>query len=197
MAGNMNDPNGSTCLKVGASPYHDINGFFLTAGGNVLGSGIYTVTKYVSLGGSNGGNVTCWGASTGVSANNVTLVIGGNTLDSSGHAFYVGAGYSSVALTAPTSGSTQNLAVVGPTSTSNAGTAVFTEGASNTSVSGAFYFPNGAVSLSGAASLGNGSGQCLELIGSQISLSGGSALGSICTIPGSLASNQSLVSLVQ
>lgn len=197
MAGNMNDPNGGTCLKVGAATYHDVNGYFLTAGGNILGSGIYTVSDYVSLGGSNGGNVTCWGTSTGVSGSNVTLVIGGSTLDSSGHAFYVGAGYSTVTLTAPTSGNTANLAVIGPTSTSNTGTAVFTEGASNTTVSGAFYFPNGAVSMSGAASLGNGTGQCLELVGSQISLSGGSALGSICDVAGASNDNPSLVALVQ
>ncbi|HLY06231.1 MAG TPA: pilus assembly protein TadG-related protein [Rhizomicrobium sp.] len=197
LAGNMNDPNGGTCLKTGAAAYHDVNGYFLTAGGNILGSGIYTVANYVSLGGSNGGNVTCWGTSTGVSGSNVTMVIGGSSLDASGHAFYVGAGYSTVTLTAPTLGSTQNLAVIGPTSSGNSGTAVFTEGATNTSISGAFYIPNGAISLSGAASLGNGSGQCLELIGSQISLSGGSSLGSICQITGASNDNPNLIALVQ
>lgn len=197
MAGNMNDPNGGTCLKVGAATNHDINGYFLTAGGNILGSGIYTIVDYVSLGGSNGGNVTCWGTSTGVTASGVTLVIGGDSLDSSGHAFYVGAGYSSVTLSAPSSGSTQNIAVIGPTSSSNTGSAVFTEGSTNTVIQGAFYMPYGSLSMSGAASVGNGSGQCLELIGAQVTLSGGSALASSCSIPGVGLTGSGVVSLVQ
>lgn len=197
MAGNMNDPNGGACLKIGAAINHDIDGYFLTAGGNVLGSGVYTVVDYVSLGGSNGGNVTCWGTSTGVSATGVTLVIGGDALDTSGHAFYVGAGYSSVTLSAPASGSTQNIAVIGPTSSSNTGTAVFTEGSSNTVIQGAFYMPYGNLSMSGAASVGNGSGQCLELVAAQVTLSGGSALASSCNIPGVGLSGDGVVSLVQ
>jgi hypothetical protein len=197
MAGNMNDPSGGSCLKLGAATNHDINGYFLTAGGNVLGSGVYTVTNYISLGGSNGGNVTCWGTSTGMSASGVTLVVGGNSLDSSGHAFYVGAGYSDVTLTAPTSGSTSGLAVIGPTSSTNTGTAVFNEGSSNTSISGAFYFPYGAISQSGSSHIGDGTAQCLELIGSQVTLSGGAALASSCNIPGVGFSDKGVISLVQ
>ena len=41
--------------------------------------------------------------------------------------------------------------------------------------------PNGAVSLSGGAGVGNGAGQCLQLVGSQVTLSGGSTLASACT----------------
>ncbi len=198
MAGNMNDSNGGTCLKVGAATYHDINGYFLTAGGNSLGAGVYTVADYVSLGGSNGGNVTCWGSSLGMSAPNTTFVVGGEALDGSGHAFYIGAGYSTVTLSAPATGNTQGLAVIGPTASSNIGTAVMTEGSTGTTISGAFYFPYGAISLSGAANVGNGSGQCLEVIGKQVTLSGGSALASTCNIPGVGTSGVSgLVSLVQ
>ncbi|HEY3777223.1 MAG TPA: pilus assembly protein TadG-related protein [Rhizomicrobium sp.] len=198
MAGSFNVPQGGTCIRIGAATYHDINGFFLTAGGSILGAGTYTVANYVSLGGSNGGNVTCWGTSTGMNAPDTTFVIGGNSLDSSGHAFYIGAGYSSVNITAPISGNTQGLAVIGPTSSTNVGTAVLTEGASNTIVSGAFYFPYGAVSLSGSAALGDSSGQCLEVIGKQVTLSGGSALASSCNIPGvGTTGTSGLVSLVQ
>jgi Flp pilus assembly protein TadG len=198
MAGNMNDSSGGTCLKISAATYHDINGYFLTAGGNSLGSGVYTVADYVSLGGSNGGNVTCWGSSLGMNAPNTTFVVGGNALDSSGHAFYVGAGYDTVTLSAPGTGNTQGLAVIGPTTSSNVGTAVMTEGATNTTISGAFYFPYGAISLSGAASVGNGTGQCLEVIGKQVTLTGGATLASSCNIPGVGTSGVSgLVSLVQ
>jgi hypothetical protein len=130
--------------------------------------------------------------------NNVTLVVGGTSTDKSGNAFYIAAGYSSVTLTAPTSGNTQGLAVIGPTTSSSSGTASFAQGASGNSITGAFYFPYGAISLSGAANVNNGAGGCLELIGSQVSLSGGSSLASSCNIPGVGTSGASgLVSLVQ
>jgi Flp pilus assembly protein TadG len=200
MAGNVNLASGGICMKMGAATQHDINGFFLTAGGNVLGSGVYTVSQYVSLGGSNGGDVTCWGTDTGVSASGVTFVIGGTTLDGSGHAFYVGAGYANVTITAPTSGNTQNLAVIGPTTSTNTGTALFTEGSTNASISGAFYFPYASITQNGASGInvGNGSGQCLEMIGSEVDITNGGAMASSCNIPGVGTSGSSgLVSLVQ
>jgi hypothetical protein len=204
MAGNMNDGGGGgSCLQMGAATQHDINGYFLTAGGNILGSGVYTVSQYISLGGSNGGNVTCWGTTTGLSASGVTFVVGGSTLDTSDCAspycsFYVGAGYSNVTLTAPTSGATQGLAVIGPTTSTNLSGATFNEGSSGTNISGAFYFPNGQINQAGSSHIGDGAGQCLELIGSQVTLSGGSSLASSCNIPGVGSSGSSgLVSLVQ
>jgi hypothetical protein len=202
MAGNMNTGGGS-CLKMGAAAQHDINGYYLPAGGNILGSGVYTVSQYVALGGGNGGNVTCWGTSTGLSASGVTFVVGGSTLDTSDCAspycsFYVGAGYSNVTLTAPTSGSTQGLAVIGPTTSSNLSGATFNEGSSGTSISGAFYFPYGPINQAGSSNIGDGSGQCLELVGSQVTLTGGSALASSCNIPGvGNAGWSGVVSLVQ
>ena len=64
------------------------------------------------------------------------------------------------------------------------GGAAFAEGAANTSLSGAFYFPQGAITLSGGASVGGGSGQCLEMIGTQVTLSGGTAVASNCASGG-------------
>jgi hypothetical protein len=81
-----------------------------------------------------------------------------------------------VTLTAPTSGTLQDLVVA----SNGGGGASFSEGAAN-SLSGAFYFPNAAITLSGGSSVGNGAGQCLELIGSAIAMSGGSALASTCS----------------
>jgi hypothetical protein len=86
---------------------------------------------------------------------------------------------------------------VGPTSSSNTNGASFAEGATGTSMSGAFYMPYGAVSLSGGASVGNGTGQCFEVIGSQVTLSGGSELASSCNVPGSSGSGGATVALVQ
>ncbi|HLY04458.1 MAG TPA: pilus assembly protein TadG-related protein [Rhizomicrobium sp.] len=200
MAGNINLSSGGICMKIGAAPQHDINGYFLTAGGNVLGSGVYTVSQYVSLGGSNGGDVTCWGSDTGVNASGVTFVVGGTTLDGSGHAWYVGAGYSNVTITAPTSGTTQGLAVIGPTTSTNTGTALFTEGSTNNSISGAFYFPYGSITQNGASGIntGSGTGNCLEMIAYQVSITNGGAMASSCNIPGVGTSGASgLVSLVQ
>ena len=91
------------------------------------------------------------------------------------------AGYNHVTLTAPTTGTMTNLLVIGPTSSANTTGAAFTEGASNTTLSGVFYFPYGAVTLGGGASVGSGSGQCLELIGSQVNLTGGTALATTCS----------------
>lgn len=185
MAGNVNvAAGGGSCLRIGAAAQHDIKGFFATSGGTRLGAGVYTVTGYIGLGANGGGDVTCDGATVGVIGDGVTLAIGGGSTPSSGscqgRAFCVAAGYNTVTLTAPTTGTTAKVVVIGPNSTSNTAGAHFAEGAGSTSLSGAFYFPNGPVLLSGGASVGSGAGQCLELIGSQVSLTGGTAAASTC-----------------
>jgi len=197
LVGNFWVPSGGgSCTYLPAAAQHDIQGSFFTAGGTVLGSGVYTVTGYVDLGGAGGGDVTCNGATVGMSGTGVTFVIGGSTLPASGacsgEAFCLAAGYNNVTLTAPGSGTTQGLVVVGPAS--NTGGATFAEGASNTSLSGAFYFPQGAISLSGGASVGGGTGQCLEMIGTQVTLAGGTAAASNCVSGGG---SQVKIALVQ
>ena len=106
--------------------------------------------------------------------------------------FSVAAGYNNVTLTAPASGSLNAVVVA----SNGAGGASFSEGASGNSLSGAFYFPVGPITLSGAGNVGNGVGQCLELIGSAITLSGGSALASTCSSLAGSASGGAVV-LVQ
>ncbi len=177
-AGNiLNGGSNSDCLTLPAAAEHDINGYISLSSCATLGSGVYTVTGYVAIGGNGGGGT--------VTGSNVTLVIGAASVPSSGScsglAFCIANGFSNVTLTAPASGGTENLVVVGPTSSSknpSAG-ALFTGGSSGTTLTGAFYMPNGAVSLSGAGTINNGGG-CIELIGSQVSLSGGSAATSTC-----------------
>ncbi len=193
---------GGTCFWIPAAAEHDINGYISLAGGTILGAGVYTVTDYVALGASSGGSETCGGTSVGVSGSGVTLVIGGTTTVScggtTGQAFCVGAGFDPVILTAPSSGNTVGLVMVGPTTTSanpDAG-AWFGQGASSSVFSGAVYFPNGPIDMSGSATLGNGTGACLELIGSQVTLSAGTAVGSTCTGLGG-GSTGTTVSLVQ
>ncbi len=192
MAGNLTT-TGGTCIALPAAAQHDINGYLAGAGGIVLGSGIYTVNGYVALGNGGGGDVSncpTGGTTTGLTGLEVTLVISGASNTSCGgttSTFCLGAGYSTVQLTAPTSSSTfgsgtANLAVIGPTANSAAG-AVFTAGATNTRISGAFYFPIGPVTMSGAAALHDtvDANACLQLIGSQVTLSGGAVAGSTCT----------------
>jgi hypothetical protein len=94
-----------------------------------------------------------------------------------------------VTLTAPASGTLAGLVVA----SNGTGGASFSEGASGNSLSGVFYFPSAPITLSGAGNVGNGTGQCLELIGSTITLSGGSALASTCT---GLAGNASAGTVV-
>ena len=82
------------------------------------------------------------------------------------------------------------------------GGADFSAGASGALISGAFYMLYGPVTMSGAASIGNSSsGDCLELIATQIAQTGGTATGSTCTlagVPGSgSGSSTTAISLVQ
>ncbi len=176
---------GGSCMTLPAAAAHDINGNFSTAGGTTLGAGVYTVNGYVALGAGGGGDVTCNGATVGMSGSGVSFVISGTATPLSGScagsAFCLAAGYGHVTLTAPTTGTMTNLAVMGPTSSGFTGGATFTDGATNTTMSGVFYFPYGAVTLGGGASVGSGSGQCLELIGSLVNLTGGSALATTCS----------------
>jgi Flp pilus assembly protein TadG len=174
---------GGTCLAISAADEHDINGSIDGKGAVVLGSGPYYVTGYVAFGsGGGGGNSSCNGSTVDVLATNVTLVIGGsstpNTSDCKGQAFCIGAGFSNVTITGPSSGSLAGLAVVGP-KTGSAG-ASFLAGASGTKVSGAIYFPSGAITMGGAAAAGGGTGDCLEIIGATVTLSGGATAASNC-----------------
>ncbi len=173
--GSISTGGGST-FTLSTAPAHDLNGAFSLAGTAILGAGTYTVAGNFALGtGGGGGTVTGSG---------VTIITSGS--------FTVAAGYSNVTLTAPASGTLQGLVVAG----NGPGGASFSEGASGNSLSGVFYFPIAPITLSGAGSVGNGAGQCLELIGSTITLSGGSALASTCAgLAGS--SSGGLVVLVQ
>jgi hypothetical protein len=189
---------GGSCLALPAAAQHDINGSVSAAGGIVMGAGIYTVNGYIAFGNSGGGDVSncpTSGTTTGLTALGVTLVVSGAstvTCGSTASAFCLGAGFATVKLTAPTSSSTlgsstAGLAVVGPQSSSNTAAASFVNGASNTQVSGAFYFPNGPIYMSGAAALHDtvDSSACLELIGSTVTATAGTAAGTTCAGLGS------------
>jgi hypothetical protein len=190
---------GGSCTVMSAAAQHDINGSLTTAGATILGAGVYTVYGSVGIGANGGGNVTCNGATTGLLATDVSIVVGGNgaalTGSCAGQAFCVAAGYSNVLLSARTAGVTQKMAIIGPASLT--GGAYFTEGASGTTLSGLVYFPVGTVRLDGAASVGNGTGQCLQLIGKEVLLNGGSLLASTCISGNGAGGGGSAVVLVK
>lgn len=185
LGGNLNMANGGgSCMTLPAAAQHDIKGYVSTAGGTRLGAGVYTVNGYIALGANGGGDVSCDGSTVGIEGTGVTLVASGATTPSSwtcsGVSFCIGAGYGNVRLSAPTGGDTAKLVVVGPSVASGitAG-ATFAEGA-GTTFSGAMYFPIGPITLSGGASVGNGPGECLQIIGSRVTLSGGTKAASAC-----------------
>jgi hypothetical protein len=158
---------------------------------------------YFAAGAAYGGDVSCNGSMVGVNASNVSIAVSGASLISGGScngmSFCINAGFSNVTIKAPTSGTFANLAVIGPQSASIKGGVSIAEGASNTGISGLFYFPNGPLTISGAASIGNGSGDCLQIIASQISLSGsGRATTSQCASgSGSGSPSSSTIGFVQ
>ncbi len=195
LVGNLSAPNGGTCMTISAAAQHDIDGYFSTAGGTALGAGVYSVYGYIAFGANGGGDVSCNGSTIGVSGTGVTLVMAGQSTVSGSSCtsavFCEGAGFNNISLSAPTLGTDANLVIIGPSSAT--GGAYFSEGASNTLLSGALYFPKGPMALSGGASVGNQTGQCLQVIASQITLSGGTHLTSNSCISSSGSAQVELV----
>jgi hypothetical protein len=187
LRGNFNGGGGGSCTVVSAAPHHDINGSVMLAGGVILGKGIYTVNGAFLLGAAGGGGAPCQGRMVSVEAEDVTVVISGKTVGTSGScvgtAFCIAAGYNNVVFRAPKTGPTAGLAVIGPIDGKVAG-ATLAEGAGNARISGAFYFPTGPIVMGGSAGVAGGGGDCLQLIGSRITLSGGANAASDCLSSG-------------
>lgn len=201
-AGNVFESNGwvvsnpGTCIVLPAAAQHDIDGSIDVGGGIVFGAGVYTVNGYVAFGQAGGGPGTCNGVATSVQASGVTLVVSGLSQPTSGictgQSFCVAAGFSNLVITAPVTGATANLVLIGPQGTAvtaqNTSGAVFADGASNANISGSFYYPHGAITLGGGAGIGDKTGQCLTLIGAQITLTGGTVAASTCAGSGGAGS---------
>ena len=201
--GHINGGGGGSCFMVPAAAQHDIDGNFIASGAMVLGAGVYTVNGYFSLGANGGGSAACPTDTVSVKAIGVTLVLSGKNVPNggscNGYSFCVAAGYSGIQLEAPQTGATAKLAVIGPTTAGVTAGATFAEGGSNAQISGAFYFPKGPITMSGGSSTFGSktdATKCLQLIGSRITLSGGTAAASEC-IAASGATGSDKVSLVQ
>ena len=188
MVGDLSQGGGS-CLFLPAATNHDINGSVSLAGALTLGAGLYAIAGNFWVGASGGGDVSCTNASgvtssVGLSGTGVVIAVTGSSPKAvSGPASYVfdiGAGYSGVTLSAPGSGTYENVAI------SRAAVGVgdrgdFTQrGRGQRNGRRGALLPNGQMVLSGGASIGSGSGQCLEIVATQITLSGGTAIASQC-----------------
>lgn len=187
LKGHLNGGGGGSCLVVSAAADHDINGNVLAAGAILLGTGIYSVDGYVAFGANGGGGGGCPDTSISVRGVDVSLIISGkatsNQGNCNGYVFCVGAGYSGVQLTAPQTGTLAKLAVAGPQLTTRTAGATLTEGGNKATISGAFYFPNGPIIMKGGASMQDANSdptKCLQLIGSRITLEGGTSATSEC-----------------
>jgi hypothetical protein len=152
-------------------------------GAMTLAPGVYTMTGYFAAGATAGGNVN----GVGVAGSGVTIVYGGaypgtfsgSSPSCAGAGFCLGAGYSTVTLTAPTSGTYQQLVVVGPTVASGVTAGTLLTAGSGATLSGAFYTPNGQIYMNGGASAV--SGGCLEIIGSIIQVTQGASAATACS----------------
>jgi len=141
------------------------------------------------------GQLLVGGESISIAATDTTFLISAVGTEPSGwacrgQAFCVTAGYSNARFAAPQSGPFTDLAVIGPLDPSRRAGALFAAGASGSQMSGALYFPNGPITLSGGASANAGATGCLQLIGSEISMSGGTSVASQCNLPQSGGTGQ-------
>lgn len=202
MAGNINPGGGGSCLAMGAAAHHDVKGALNGAGAMILGAGVWALDGYANFGANGGGSASCDGRSVSVYGEDVSIVVSGRSTPNNGQcasrAFCVTAGYSGIVLKSPTEGPYHHLAFVGPQDASVTHGALFAGGANNSQISGAFYFPHGPVVMSGGAGAAAVDEGCLTLIGTFITLSGGTSAVSQCeglTTAGGPASGR--VSLVR
>ncbi len=183
LAGNFDAASGGgSCATFPAASLHNISGWFSTAGGAILGAGLYAIGGYFAAGDNGGGSVWCNNATVGVRGSGVTIAYAadstpiGSTCNNDGVCF--AAGFHYVNMTAPTSGAYAGLLFVGPQSNTTAG-AMLTGGAGAV-ISGAFYLPTGAFNLGGGASIASPQGGCLEVVANTVTLAGGAAVASNC-----------------
>lgn len=182
MVGNIAAGGGGSCLALPAAAKQLIDGNFIGAGAVILGSGIWALEGYMHF--ASGGSASCMGRNVSIHGENVTIIVSGEDTPKNGtcanRAFCVAGGYSGIVLKAPTSGDYRDLAFIGPQHSSDTYGALFAGGASGSQISGAFYFPYGPIMMDGGASASAVDSGCLTLIGSAITLKGGTSALSQC-----------------
>lgn len=180
VSGNFNADGGGACTMIPAAANHDIDGNLMTRGALKLGAGIYSVDGYVSFGDSGGGSADCNGETVSVKGIDVTLVVSGTSTCCTGRAFYSAAGYSNVILKAPTTGTYEDLLVIGPQNAAVTAGGFFGEGSNQGVLNGIMYFPYGPLNMNGGASVADQAGGCFQLIATQVTIDNGATMASAC-----------------
>lgn len=177
--GDLNGGGGGSCVTIPATAQHDISGSVNLAGGAKLGSGIYTIDGYLSV---NTGGSSC-SDNAAVSGRDVSILISGVQTpadsDCKGMSFCLTGG-NAITLTAPKTGLYADMAVIGPQSSKKSTSGALINAGGTANVSGAFYFPYGPITFGGGGKIGDAGSGCLQLIGSSVTLSGGSQAMSQC-----------------
>ncbi len=179
-------PTLTSCTKNVSGGYNPPNGAVAAGtycGGLTFGSGGGGHSDNYTLSGTYyvvGGSLTI-NASANITGTGVTFVLTGNTLGQTGYATASINGGSSVALSAPTSGSYGGMVVFqdrnapfSSNSTCGNGNAQNKiNGGSGQLITGALYFPNQSVCFNGNSST-TGAGQCTQLIARTLDFTGNS-----------------------
>lgn len=191
--------SGGTCAWFGRAAHSDVDGQMSLSGAIRLGAGTWTVNGGFQLGAGGGGGVSCFGQDVSLLGEDVTLVVSGKNVKSSGScgdaAFCATAGYRNVTLSAPSTGANANVALIGPQTSTTRNGASFAAGASSARISGAFYLPNGPVEMAGGAGVGGGSGSCFQVVASRVTLTGGTTGASNCEMSAESGGSQETVAV--
>lgn len=198
IAGWIDGGTGGSCLVLPAADVHEIRGSVIASGAVRFGAGLYVIDGYMHLGGNGGGQASCGGETISIKAENTTFLISANGSEPRGgrcrgEAFCLTSGYRNVHFSAPQSGPFTDMAFIGPLDSWRTQGALFAGGAGDGTVSGAFYFPNGPITMSGGASASGGQSACLQLIGAEITMSGGTSMVSKCNIPGAASQGRVVI----
>ncbi|MEJ2022449.1 MAG: pilus assembly protein TadG-related protein [Maritimibacter sp.] len=179
--GEVKATGGGSCVVFPKTANHDLLGGVNLSGAAVMGAGIYHVDGSFRAG---TGGANCTEDKVAVSGTDVTVVISGVGASlsggkcPSGSSFCVGGG-NAVTLTAPSTGANALLGIIGPLDEGSGGAYISAGGSSR--LSGVMYFPNDPIEMNGGATIGGSSEtDCLQIIGSEILMSGGTAAASEC-----------------
>ncbi|MEJ2035568.1 MAG: hypothetical protein P8X69_05555 [Maritimibacter sp.] len=179
--GEVRANGGGSCVMFPETANHDFSESVDLSGAAVMGAGIYHVDGSFRAG---TGGANCTEDKVAVSGTDVTVVISGVGASlsggkcPSGSSFCVGGG-NAVTLTAPSTGANALLGIIGPLDEGSGGAYISAGGSSR--LSGVMYFPNDPIEMNGGATIGGSSEtDCLQIIGSEILMSGGTAAASEC-----------------
>ena len=178
-----------SCVRLGSAATHSIAGNISINGSMQMFAGTYAVKGYLAA--PSGSITSCNGTtpSSFFTTTNATIVIGGATTTAAcTSGIFCMLENAPISLTAPSSGTYQNLAVIVPNSTS--GSATLSTGGSTATITGAIYAPG--LSFTAQGSVNITAGTCFDLIAKEVQVGGSAKLSAVECFPSS--SNSSTTS---